>query len=63
MKCKKCNKEIKEVLVYSECYQKAQVNKKGEITDYDSVEEITETTAILHNEADCFNDVIDFLTQ
>jgi len=61
MKCPKCKKEIKNVNVVSECWQKAEVNKKGKIIDYGGIEEITETIKIEHRDNECWADLTDLL--
>lgn len=45
MKCPDCKKEIKKVLVYSECFQIG-ILEKNKIVECGSIEEITETIAI-----------------
>lgn len=57
MKCPKCKIEIMNVNVISECWQKAEVNKKGKITYYGDVEEILETIRIEHSDNDCLADI------
>ena len=59
MKCPKCEEEITDVNIFSECWQRGEVNKKGEITLYGGVEEILETVKIEHrnNNNDCFADI------
>ena len=56
MLCPKCNKEIREVYVTSECWQKATV-KDGKIVDYGTVEEILDTLKIEHADDDCSADL------
>jgi hypothetical protein len=46
MRCPNCKKIIETVNVYSQCYQKACIDDKGNVSDYGSVEEILETMAI-----------------
>jgi len=58
MKCPKCKKEITQVNVISECWQKAYL-LKNKINDYDSIEEITETKKIECPE--CHEDIKDYI--
>jgi endogenous inhibitor of DNA gyrase (YacG/DUF329 family) len=46
MKCPNCKRTITFVHVYSQCRQKADIDKKGNITDYGGVEEIFETLKV-----------------
>ena len=46
MKCPKCKKEITYVNVISTCWQKADIDKKGKITEYRTVEDIEDTQFI-----------------
>lgn len=59
MKCPKCKKEIKNVNVISECWQKGTVNEKGKIVEYGGIEEILQTVKIEHRDNDCFADITD----
>ena len=52
MKCPKCKHKLTRVNVISECWQKAWVDAKGKITEYGSVEEVTDTLFI--ECPDCF---------
>jgi len=45
MKCPNCDKELEEVHVYSQCWQKATL-KGNKIVDYGSVEDILDTDTI-----------------
>ena len=44
MTCPHCNKKVEIVRVYCEAWQYADVKEKGEITEYHSVEEVTDDT-------------------
>ena len=61
MLCPKCKKEIKQVNIISECWQKGEVNEKGEIIGWGSIEEILETVKIEHRGNDCFADLTDLI--
>ena len=63
MKCPKCKKEIVNVNVISECWQKAEVNKNGEIIDWGSVEDILDTIKIEHRDNDCLADLKGIVTE
>lgn len=55
MKCPNCNKELTRVNVISECWQKADVDSKGRITNHWGVEEILDTLNIECPE--CYADI------
>lgn len=55
MKCPKCKKAIDQVNILGEYWQKAEVDKKGEITNYGSVEELTDILKIECR--DCYADL------
>lgn len=57
VRCPKCKKEIKNVNVVSECWQKAIVNEKGKIIKYGGVEELLDTVKIEHRDNDCWADI------
>jgi len=59
MKCPKCKKEINQVNIVNECWQKAGINKKGKIVDYGSIEEILEPVKIECPE--CFDDISQYI--
>jgi hypothetical protein len=61
MLCPKCGKEIKNVNVISECWQKAEVDKDGNVINYGGIEEILETVKIEHRDGDCLADLINVL--
>lgn len=46
MKCPNCKNELEYVRVYSQCWQKADVDENGVITDYGSTKEILDTLGI-----------------
>ena len=45
-KCPKCKAEITQVNVISECWQKADIDEKGKIGNYYSVESVDKTLFI-----------------
>jgi len=57
MICPKCKKEINEVRVFSEARQDADIDKNGNITDYGSVESISDE-AISVECPECFEEII-----
>lgn len=63
MKCPKCKEEIVDVNIISECWQKAKVNKKGEVVEFGSIEEILETVKIEHRNKknNCFADITNLI--
>jgi len=52
MKCPSCHAAIDRVSVQSLCTQTADVNRKGEITLYQGVDDIGETVNVFCNECD-----------
>ena len=46
MICPKCKKEISEVNIMSNCWQKADINKEGTVTDYGTVKDVVDTILI-----------------
>jgi len=62
MKCPKCKKEIKEVNIISECWQKGKI-KRNKIIDVGSVEEITGTIKIEHSQINCWADITNLITE
>jgi len=61
MKCPNCETEITKVKVYSEHYQFADVNTKGEITDYDPIKDYCDETTDI--ECDCGESLIDIISE
>jgi hypothetical protein len=58
MKCPKCKKEIKNINIISECWQKGEVNPvTNTVEEIGSIEEITETVKIEHRDNDCLADL------
>jgi DNA-directed RNA polymerase subunit RPC12/RpoP len=57
MNCPNCNTEIDHVNVFSQCWQKADINEQGNITDYGSIEDIMDTQGIECPE--CHTDITD----
>jgi len=60
MKCPKCKKEIDEVNVISECWQKAEIDK-GKVFNYGSIEEILETKKVECPE--CYEDISNYVEE
>ena len=46
MKCPECKKELETINVFSQCVQRATVNRDGIITEYGSVDEVLDTEHI-----------------
>ena len=61
MKCPKCKKEIKNVNIFSECWQKGEVSSIGTVEEYGSVEEILETIKVEHRDNDCLADLTNII--
>lgn len=61
MKCPNCGKEIETVNVYSQCVQKAEVDKEGKVIDYTAVEEVLETLGIECSE--CGADITEIIKE
>lgn len=61
MECPKCKTKLDHVHVFSQCWQKAQVDEKGNVSDYGSVEEVLETLAIECPE--CSEDITNLCTE
>ena len=61
MECPKCKKEIENVNVISECWQKGTVDAEGKVVEYGSVEEVLDTLKIEHRDNDCLADVTDLI--
>lgn len=58
MKCPKCKKDIENINIISECWQKAVVNTfTGTVEEIGSIEEVTETVKIEHRDNDCLADL------
>jgi len=45
-RCPICGEQLYHIIIVSECWQKAYIDKDGKIIDYGSVEEITKTLSI-----------------
>ena len=59
--CPKCKKEITRVNVISKCWQKANIDNKGKITEFESVEEVMNTLFIECPE--CLKDITDYIEE
>lgn len=57
MQCPKCKKEIKNINIISECWQKGEIDEKGVIVHYGSIEEILETKKIECANDECYEDL------
>ena len=61
MLCPKCKKEIRNADVISKCWQKASVDKTGQLYNYGSVENINETISV--NCSNCDADITTLVKQ
>jgi len=46
MKCPECNTELDRVIITSECWQHADIDETGNVTDYSEIKAIGDTQAI-----------------